>query len=291
MKCPILGQCHSGTVIPKVAAVVSLLVLSGCSSQPAEPTSDIIIREAVVDPERNRRGNSPVYEVFGKRYFVMESSVGYRERGVASWYGEDFHGRPTSGGEPYDMYAMTAAHKTLPIPTWVEVTHAGSGRRVVVKVNDRGPFVDDRIIDLSYAAAEAIGMTRAGTAMVDVRALRESAATNLSVWEDVVSDPGNSGGFSVISSAAAATPNISDWTIRGVYAQVGAFSQHDNALRLVGRLEAGGYDSVFIVSEHGRAGDLYRVRIGPLADLDAYDELVKRLSSLGLNDSRLIVER
>lgn len=291
MKCLNFDHRAGSTVIPGVATVVFLLALSGCSSQPAERTSDVAAREAIVNPERSRRGNPPVYEVFGERYFVMESSTGYRERGVASWYGKDFHGRSTSGGEPYDMYAMTAAHKTLPIPTWVEVTHVGSGQRVIVKVNDRGPFVDDRIIDLSYAAAESIGMTRDGTAIVDVRALGESAATNVFAREDPAPEPGSSSGFLAISSAAAATPNISDRAISGVYAQVGAFSQHGNALRLVGRLEAGGYDAVFVVSGHGGAGNLYRVRIGPLADLDAYDELVEGLSSLGVTESRLIVEQ
>ena len=286
-----IDRCAQPTLMRGLAALLIVLAMSGCSSQPAQRTSDAAAREAIVNPERSRRGNPPVYEVFGERYFVMETSAGYSERGVASWYGQDFHGRPTSSGEPYDMYAMTAAHKTLPIPTWVEVTHAGSGQRVIVKVNDRGPFVDDRIIDLSYAAAESIGMTRAGTAMVEVRALGEPAPINVFAREDPEPEPADPTGFSLISSAAAATPNISGRQVRGVYAQVGAFSQHDNALRLVGRLEAGGYDAVFVVSESGNAGDLHRVRIGPLADLDAYDELVDSLSSVGVTESRLIVEQ
>ena len=120
---------------------------------------------------RSTHGNPVAYEVFGKRYFVLATADGYRERGVASWYGPTFHARPTSSGEPYDMYAMTAAHKTLPIPAYVRVTNLGNGRSVVVRVNDRGPFVDNRIIDLSYTAAYKLDMTRAGTAFVEVEAI------------------------------------------------------------------------------------------------------------------------
>ena len=120
---------------------------------------------------RARYGNPPFYDVFGKRYYVLSSSVGYWERGVASWYGPGFHKVRTSIGEPYDMYAMTAAHKTLPLPAYVRVTNLQNGRSVVVRVNDRGPFVGNRIIDLSYTAAAKLDMLRNGTAMVDVRTI------------------------------------------------------------------------------------------------------------------------
>jgi rare lipoprotein A len=117
-------------------------------------------------------GNPPSYDVFGKRYYVMASSVGYVERGVASWYGPGFHKELTSVREPYDMYGMTAAHKTLPLPAYVRVTNLQNGRSCVVRVNDRGPFVGNRIIDLSYTAAAKLDMLRDGTAMVEVRALQ-----------------------------------------------------------------------------------------------------------------------
>jgi rare lipoprotein A len=120
---------------------------------------------------RSRYGNPPFYDVMGKRYFVLSSSVGYLERGVASWYGPGFHKVRTSTGELYDMYAMTAAHKTLPLPAYVRVTNLQNGRSVVVRVNDRGPFVGNRIIDLSYTAASKLDMLRNGTAMVEVRTL------------------------------------------------------------------------------------------------------------------------
>jgi rare lipoprotein A len=129
-----------------------VLLLAGCSGTPSRAPVD---SSAIINPERGSRGNPPSYEVFGQRYFVMNSSEGYREHGIASWYGRDFHGRPTSSGEIYDMNLLTAAHKTLPLPTWVEVTNVSNGRRVIVKVNDRGPFVGDRIIDLSQRGTSA----------------------------------------------------------------------------------------------------------------------------------------
>lgn len=132
--------------------------------------------DAIPDAEprqepRARSGNPREYEVMGRRYRTLQRSTGYDEEGVASWYGEEFHGRPTSSGEPYDMYAMSAAHRTLPLPTYVEVTNLDNGRRVVVRVNDRGPFHDDRLIDLSYAAAYRLRMIGTGTARVRVRAV------------------------------------------------------------------------------------------------------------------------
>jgi len=116
-------------------------------------------------------GNPQSYDVFGKRYRVLASSAGYRERGTASWYGHPFDGRPTSSGEMYDMNEMTAAHRSLPLPTWVEVTNLANGKRVVVKVNDRGPFVGKRLIDLSFAAATKLDIVQNGTAQVEIRAL------------------------------------------------------------------------------------------------------------------------
>ncbi|MGB5576444.1 MAG: septal ring lytic transglycosylase RlpA family protein, partial [Woeseiaceae bacterium] len=120
---------------------------------------------------RSRYGNGPVYEVLGKRYRVMPSSRGYQERGVASWYGRKFHGNLTSNREVYDMHEMTAAHKTLPLPTYVRVRNLQNDKSIVVRVNDRGPFVHNRIIDLSYAAAARLDMLRDGTSLVEVTAI------------------------------------------------------------------------------------------------------------------------
>ena len=164
---------------------LAVVALSGCTlvgppsrsvvpAGPAAPPSSS--PAAVVVPREeppSRSGNMPEYEQSGRRYQVLGSSRGYAERGVASWYGDRFHGRPTSSGEPYDMYALTAAHRTLPIPTYVRVTNLTNGRSLVVRVNDRGPFSDpdNRLIDLSYAAALQLDIVRAGTENVRVEAV------------------------------------------------------------------------------------------------------------------------
>ena len=125
---------------------------------------------------KSRYGNMTSYEVFGESYSVLDTSLGYDEQGVASWYGEPFHGRRTSSGETYDMHKLSAAHRSLPLPTYVEVTNLDNGRRIVVRINDRGPFHDGRIIDLSYAAARKLDIVGPGTAPVRVRALDPPAA-------------------------------------------------------------------------------------------------------------------
>ena len=150
-----LARAQTGSTAPRS-------IPSG-SAVPQPPPDVFSIPDAVprVEP-RSKRGNPPFYEVFGKRYYVLASSEGHVERGTASWYGPGFHSASTSMGEPYDMYAMTAAHKTLPLPAYAEVTNLRNGRKVVVRINDRGPFVGDRIIDLSYTAAARLDMLLAG---------------------------------------------------------------------------------------------------------------------------------
>lgn len=137
------------------------------------PAPDDIANAVPRDEPPSESGNMAQYEQSGGVYRVLESSYGYDERGLASWYGEEFQGRPTSSGEPYDMNLMTAAHRTLPLPSYVEVTNLNNGRKAIVRVNDRGPFhePEQRIIDVSYAAAVKLGMVGQGTAAVRVRAL------------------------------------------------------------------------------------------------------------------------
>ena len=264
--------------------------LAACASSPVE-TQSIPDREAIITPERTRAGNPPEYEIAGERYYVQDSSADYRERGVASWYGEDFHGRSTANGETYDMYALSAAHKTLPIPTWVEVTRLDTSQRIIVRVNDRGPFVDGRIIDLSYAAAQELDMIEAGTARVEVRALGVPVGGDLArqeVFAESSIEPERPR-FSLISVAAAAEPGPGDRPMQQVFAQVGAFSDAVNANRLVDKLRAGGRRNVFVLSEPVGLGQLHRVRIGPLADVAAYDDVRRDLVSLGVRDSLLVV--
>ena len=152
------------------------LLIGGCGGSPkkagagVDGGSDMPDATPKVEP-KSRYGNMKSYVVFGKTYYPKPSSRGYVERGIASWYGPKFHGRKTSSGEPYDMHQMTAAHKTLPLPTYARVTNLENGRSTIVRINDRGPFVGDRIIDLSFAAAKKLGVDKKGLASVEVASI------------------------------------------------------------------------------------------------------------------------
>lgn len=251
------------------AAALALLALAGCAREPLRPAPPPVPVPSPVpaptpdepgvprDEPRSAYGNPPFYEVGGRRYVVLGSAAGHVEQGVASWYGPDFHGGRTATGETYDMNAMTGAHPTLPLPTWVRVTNLENGRSVVVRLNDRGPFARDRIIDLSRAAAEALDMVRAGTARVEVRSLAETGA-----------------------APAAMAP-------AAYYAQAGAFGRRENADALAERLRAAGIEGVAVteVPEEGRI--LFRVRAGPAASIAEFDRLVERLRAAGADAVRL----
>ena len=160
-------------------SLLSLLSLYACvststrDSAPDSGTSSARLPDDATPRQepKSRYGNGPYYQVYGETYKVMGSSYDYQERGVASWYGKKFHGRKTSNQEDYDMYAMTAAHKSLPLPTYVRVRNLSNNKSVVVRVNDRGPFVDNRLIDLSYSAALRLNMVQSGTGLVEVTAI------------------------------------------------------------------------------------------------------------------------
>jgi rare lipoprotein A len=257
------------------AAALSLaLVLAGCvsapprpaPSTPSAPPPDVSkIPEPTPRPEpRSARGNPPFYEVLGKRYFVLATAEGYLERGVASWYGPGFHAANTSNGERYDMYAMTAAHKTLPLPCYVQVTNLRNGRSVIVRVNDRGPFKDGRIIDLSHSAASKLDMLREGTTFVEVRAL--------------------------VPGQAAASPSASGATDTSLYVQAGAFGAEANAARLLAQLRSQGVQKSFVRQDELAGKPLYRVRIGPIPTVGEFDRIVAQLKSLGVTDARLAAD-
>lgn len=234
-----------------------------------QPPADIaVIPDAVPRAEpRSAKGNPPFYTVLGKRYFVLPTAAGYVERGVASWYGPGFHAARTSNGEPYDMYAMTAAHKTLPLPAYVQVTHLGNGRSVILRVNDRGPFKDGRIIDLSYTAASKLGILKAGTAFVEVRALTPGGLT-----------PG-------AAATAAPVAKASE-----LFVQAGAFGAEANASRLSGQLRAQGITNSFVRQDQFNGQPLYRVRVGPIPSVPEFDRVLARLKALGIADARLAAD-
>ena len=196
-----MKSTHYISLLLALLAAVLLASCAGEQPQVEEPVdgpslTDLKASDVADAVPRNeplaRYGNHSPYEVFGKKYHVLPSSKGYHEKGTASWYGSKFHGRRTSSGEPYDMHLATAAHKSLPLPTYAEVTNLDNGKKVIVKINDRGPFKDDRLIDMSYGAALRLGMTGTGTARVDVRVIDVSgerlSAANTSTSTSSASD-------------------------------------------------------------------------------------------------------
>jgi rare lipoprotein A len=236
-----------------------------------------------VEP-RGARGNPPFYTVFGKRYYVMASSDGFVERGTASWYGPGFHAQATSLGETYDMYAMTAAHKTLPIPAYAEVTNLRNGRKVVVRINDRGPFVGDRIIDLSYTAAAKLDMLLQGTAPVEVRVIspRAGPGSALPPITPVAAPPP----VTVVNAPAASAPTPN---VPVMYIQAGVFADHENARRRVEVLLAAGIELASL-DETANPRAPHRVRVGPFASVEEFDLNMRRLRELGITDARLLTD-
>ncbi|HEU4780359.1 MAG TPA: septal ring lytic transglycosylase RlpA family protein [Steroidobacteraceae bacterium] len=252
------------------------------SAVPQPPPDVFSIPDAVPRAEpRGRRGNPPFYEVFGKRYYVLASSEGFVERGTASWYGPGFHAASTSLGEPYDMYAMTAAHKTLPIPAYAEVTNLKNGRKVVVRINDRGPFVGDRIIDLSYTAAAKLDMLLAGTAPVEVRVITAPRAGSGSAVPPL---PPAAPPVTVVNAPAVKSPGSP-----AMFIQAGVFADHENARRRVEVLLAAGLELASL-EEISSPRALHRVRIGPFASVEEFDLNMNRLRDLGINDARLLTD-
>jgi rare lipoprotein A len=275
------AKASVGHTSGRLAVLVLLLLIGACKATPPRstpaptpppappPPAEVTkIPDAVPQVEpRSRSGNPPFYEVDGRRYFILNSSTGYLERGVASWYGRDFHGGRTATGDTYDMYAMTAAHKTLPLPCYVQVTNLRNGRSVVVRVNDRGPFVANRLIDLSYSAATRLDMIRDGTALVEVRSV-------------------NAQGAAVAPTAASTAPARIDT----LYVQAGAFADAANSERLVQKLRAAGIGPAFVRNEQVGGKTLYRVRVGPVPSVAEFDRLVQELKGIGVDDARLAVD-
>ena len=270
-----------------IAAVSVSVTLAGCARHPRTNIDEPAVQQAILEPPRSRLGNPPYYEVFGQRHYVLDTAAGYRRTGVASWYGEKFHGRSTSSGEPYDMFSHTAAHPTLPLPTWVEVTHLETGKQVIVKVNDRGPFVDNRIIDLSFGAAVVLDMVAQGTAPVEVRALGVSSAGEVPAHDGAPArDPAGTGATAAMPLPLAAT---SVPPSRRIYLQAGAFSRQDSAARFVDALHAAGFEQINVDADHGTSPGLYRVRLGPFSDVDAADAAVANLVAMGYEKPYLVI--
>jgi rare lipoprotein A len=225
---------------------------------------------------RSQYGNKSPYTVLGETYRVLPSAEGYVERGIASWYGNKFHGYTTSTFEKYDMYAYSAAHKTLPLPSYARVTNLENGRSVVVRVNDRGPFVQNRIVDLSYVAAVKIGVWPKGTALVEVRAIdpehpEPAAAAAVSARANAPAAPGK-----------APKPLL--------YLQVGAYGDRSNAENAAAKLRGARLGEVHVVEAQVAGKSVQRVRLGPLRDVDEADRLTPKVRALGLGEPRVAID-
>ena len=286
-------------------ALLAALLLAACSTppprpQPSRPTAVppppaniAAIPDAVPRDEPKIRGgaNKPFYDVLGRRYYVLADADGYVERGVASWYGPSFHGASTAIGERYDMYGMTAAHKSLPLPCYARVTNLGNGLSVVVRINDRGPFVANRLIDLSYTAAARLDMLRTGTALVEVRVVTapdqppvlttSAPPPQEPVTPPLMPTPAPQSTQGDPLTAAQGSP-------QALYVQAGAFAVPANAQNLAARLRQAGLDNVIVLPPLNSSGSrLYRVRLGPIASVDEFDQLAAKLAALGVPDARL----
>ncbi|MFT5218002.1 MAG: rare lipoprotein A [Planctomycetota bacterium] len=259
-------------------ALMTLALLQACSfgvpignrdSSPVTPDSEIA--ETSSDMTKSRYGNPSSYVVWGKRYYVLDSADDFVQRGIASWYGTKFHGRKTSSGEVYNMYAMTAAHKRLPLPVYVHVHNLDNGRTLVVRVNDRGPFIEGRIIDLSYAAAKKLGVDGPGTANVEISVVQPGQSTP--------------------SQVVRAIP-LTDQPERDVplFIQMGSFSNVENADNLVQNLIDLDETQAKVSQLDTGGGIFYRVRLGPLFDIAEANAVIKRLKNKGFQSARIVVQ-
>lgn len=264
--------------------VLCMILLTSCSTRVAKKdgppnfyVDETRVPNAVPKPEKLAKyGNMPSYRVFGKRYYTMRSSKHYDVVGTASWYGTQFHERNTSSGEPYDMLGMTAAHKTLPLPTYVEVTNLANQRKIIVKVNDRGPFASDRILDLSYVAAKKLGMLGHGTARVRVKAIDPYRyGQEFELAKNTRKSPRS------MPSFAKTKPALSS---RFVYLQAGAFRNKVHAQKLKERLST-------LISAPVRIsrGKFYRVEIGPFRDVASANKMTSKLLKWGIKSNKLHV--
>lgn len=289
-----------------LATVLPVTVLSACSMLTPPPAWKLavagdgpgqlehinIAELTVANLPKSRYGNPAQYTVFGQEYEVLDSADDFKQWGVASWYGKKFHGRPTSSGEPYDMHQLTAAHKNLPLPTFVRVTRVDNGESIVVKVNDRGPFVGDRIIDLSYAAAAQLGMLEAGKADVFIEALSSHEpvleASGQSLEQSLSGDGVVSGADTAIETVAETGPAPVDAsqvatgsTPESQFLQVGAYSEELNAKSMLVSLREFIDAPTQIV--HDAERQLFQVRVGPLSDQNTVQQTQDSLALAGIN--------
>ncbi|UZE95519.1 septal ring lytic transglycosylase RlpA family protein [Alkalimarinus alittae] len=301
----------------KIGLILLIAAIVGCSTPSrysmdtdAAPDAEIDVSELpdpipVYEP-KSRGGNMSSYKVWGKTYHVLPTAEGYRERGGASWYGAKFHGHKTSNGEIYNMYEMSAAHKSLPLPTYAKVTNLDNGRSVIVRINDRGPFHEGRIIDLSYAAAKKLGYYSSGIANVEVEAItvpqypsaQQETPPSVPLAASPVSNPKQPSQDLAPVLAGSATQAKPLGAGYGYYVQVGAFSTESAALQMKQRVDAETKGSAYAVSSTVSASNVktaadatkvfHRVRLGPFYDLKQAEQLLKQLTASNVGAPMII---
>lgn len=236
---------------------------------------------------RTIAGNKNPYSVLGKTYYLMVDERAYIERGKASWYGFKFNGERTSNGELYDMFAMTGAHKTLPIPSYVRVTNLDNRKSVVVRINDRGPFHDGRIIDLSYAAAQRLGITRAGTGNVEVEVVVPEGdprpPLRMRKQDKAVRDAG------LVSQTEVSNTPSDGKLPEGTYLQIAAFGVETSAKQFAASVKSTLKFPVVISVAKG-PNKLYRVRVGPFKDAQAIQVARKSLEKIDISDVHVVYQ-
>ncbi len=282
----------------RFVGLLSCLILVGCSGVPFKPLDssgffggdnaptdrpnlDNITDAAPKYEPLSRTGNKP-YTVFGQHYKPLKSSHGYAEKGIASWYGTKFHGRRTSSGETYDMWAMTAAHPILPLPTYVEVTNLDTDKKIIVKVNDRGPFLHGRIIDLSYAAAHKLGIAEQGTGEVLVKTVDLKVDTNSTPISGLVGDIGT-----IDEGTRSTTATAEQQSDKNYFVQVGAYVENSNAESMRHRLSEQGYSVYPHAFEYKRP---YRVQVGPFASIESALQVKQNIERL-INQTLFLIRQ
>lgn len=279
-----VSGCGSQVVQYTAPAIIEIK-----DSGPSQPLDVVHIPDALpVKEPRTKAGNISPYTVLGKTYRVLGNTQGFYQSGYASWYGKKFHGKKTSNGEIYNMYGMTAAHKTLPIPSFVRVTNRNNNRSVVVRVNDRGPFHGDRIIDLTYTAARKLGFSGQGTAPVEL-VIVEPENNNFYQGLDDDLDKSKSTNASLPSKhlAAPRPRNSGGYEIpEGTFLQLGAFSEAPRAQAFKIKIQALSTYPVFIESVVSRG--IHRVILGPLKDNWDLVHLQKAITQKGYQEPKVV---
>ncbi len=308
---------------PSVLFLVAVILLNACSSAPEKPSSSVpstsstsgrypgkdndwgpadeIDMSRVPDAAphyemRTIAGNKNPYTILGKTYSLLEDERSYKERGKASWYGYKFNGELTSNGELYNMFSMTAAHKTLPIPSYVRVTNIANNKSVIVRVNDRGPFHDDRIIDLSYAAAQRLGITQEGTGDVEVeivvpdddprpplRARKKEITTNSVATNQ-------NAGFGKESASVSAGVIESDGVLPpGTYLQIAAFAVEKSAQQFAANVGSK-LSCPVVISAVKNPNNLFRVRVGPFKDAQTLQDMREQLQKINILQAHIVYQ-